>query len=60
MSIKPTGYCWNCGRVCEGLFCNEKHKAQWEKKQSTGAFGKGGRSVRNGKRDGYGLAGSTH
>lgn len=25
-NLKTTGFCWHCGRVCKGLFCNEKHK----------------------------------
>ena len=61
--IKETGYCWNCGRKCEGLFCvsendNDKCKQQYERKQDKGSFGRGGHSVRRGKKDNYGLAGS--
>ena len=50
--IEKTGYCWNCGKVCGELFCNEKCERQHIKKQDKGNL--------RGKRAGYGLAGSTH
>jgi len=52
MSIYETGFCWKCGKVCKGLFCNKKHQGQYEKKQAA--------EIMKGKRAGYGVAGSTH
>ena len=49
--IEPTGFCWKCGLPCEGLFCSEKHKEQYERKQERG--------VMKSKREGYGITGST-
>lgn len=51
-SLKITGFCWNCGKVCEGKFCNVKCQNQYERKMDT--------KIHKGKRGGYGLAGSTH
>jgi hypothetical protein len=56
--IEKTGYCWNCGRQCKELFCDKKCEEQYNKKQDKGSFGRGGHSVRIGKKDNYGLAGS--
>jgi hypothetical protein len=60
MNPYETGYCWNCGRRCAGLFCNPGCEKRYDKKQRDGSFGRGGHAVRRGKKDGYGLAGSTH
>lgn len=56
MALEPTGFCWNCGRqISEGLlFCPAPKKCenQYKKKQTAG--------IRQGKRAGYGAAGSMH
>jgi len=54
MMTKPpkTGFCWNCGRICKELFCNDKCKQKYELRQS--------RQVKQGKKAGYGITGSTH
>ena len=67
MSLQPTGYCWECGRVLvkritpvitlekEALFCNpavRKCQDKYERRQ--------GAQVKDSKKKGYGLAGSTH
>ncbi|MBU0959479.1 MAG: DUF2116 family Zn-ribbon domain-containing protein [Nanoarchaeota archaeon] len=31
--MKPTGWCWNCGKPCSNLFCNEKCEKSFERKQ---------------------------
>jgi hypothetical protein len=49
-------YTQNLGE--EGLFCNKKHEERFNRKQDKGSFGRGGHSVRRGKKDNYGLAGS--
>ena len=50
--LKPTGWCWRCGRVCEGLFCPKPKKCEdiYYRNQE--------RQILKGKRAGYGLAGS--
>ncbi len=61
--IYPCLSCWRCGRVIsKGLFCdnNGKCKSQYYKMRAEGTYGRGGHAVRNGKKDGYGLSGSTH
>ena len=51
--LEETGYCWLCGhQIKKGLFCNDKHKWQYERNQE--------KQIKKGKRAGYGLAGSTH
>ena len=55
MSLEVTGFCWGCGAVCQGLFCDPKKKKckeKYERKQVAG--------IMKGKRAGYGAAGSTH
>lgn len=56
MSLEPTGYCWKCGRpVGEGLLFHSKPKKceeLWKRDQD--------RQIRRGKKENYGLAGSTH
>ncbi len=72
MAISHTGFCWRCGKVIKNveaikiikigfdsfMFCCKKHQMQYDKMQDAGSFGRGGHSVRRGKKDGYGLAGS--
>ena len=52
MSIYETGFCWECGRICKGLFCSKKHEEKYCRKLES--------QIKKGKRAGYGLAGSTH
>lgn len=54
--MKKTGFCYNCGLVCEGLFCNPKCEKQYNRKTAL----QDAKQTRTGKRKGYGLAGSTH
>ena len=67
--LVKTGFCWKCGKVIKEpvfieigfdgyLFCCKKHQKQYER--NIGHYGRGGHTVRDGKKDGYGLAGSTH
>ncbi len=50
--MKETGFCWRCGKVIKkGLFCNKKCEYQYNKEQE--------RYIHEGKRRGYGAAGST-
>ena len=51
-NLYPTQWCWNCGRPCKNLFCNDKCKHKYEIGQQ--------KYTHDGKRRGYGLAGSTH
>ena len=54
LGINPTGFCWKCGRqIKEGeLFCNQKHREQFLRQRKA--------QEHTGKKDNYGLAGSTH
>lgn len=56
MKIEPTGFCWECGLPAMGLFCRDVCRRKWERKEKKRQED----AVRNGKRRGYGLAGSTH
>jgi len=50
---KETGFCYKCGRVVKvGLFCNDKCAGQYSRAQE--------RKIIKGKKQSYGLAGSTH
>ena len=51
-NLEITGFCWYCGKVCEGKFCNVKHQILYERKIDA--------QVLKGKRAGYGLKGSCH
>ena len=51
-----TGWCHHCGRVTVGVFCRLRCRRGWEITQRVEER----RVVRRGKREGYGLAGSTH
>ena len=54
--MEPSGWCWACGRVCAGLFCDAKCQRRYER--ALAVIEK--RIVRRGRRNGYGAAGSTH
>jgi hypothetical protein len=58
MSIEPTGFCWNCGRMLlnrTDLFC-----PKWERKCEASYQKEQNRQIKKGKRAGYGATGSTH
>ena len=54
--LRPTGFCWKCGRACTGLFCNDRCLAAYTRTKAA----QDNREIRRGKRAGYGPAGSTH
>ena len=55
--MELTGFCWACGRACPGrLFCNETCKRRNDREAAANEK----RVVRKGKREGYGIGGSTH
>ena len=63
MTPTPTGWCWGCGRALDvglatfqALFCRLQCERRWERDQN--ALEK--QVVRKGKREGYGVGGSTH
>lgn len=56
MELEVTGFCWNCGRACDGLFCDPRCRLRHERKAAI----QENRQTRKGKRAGYGAAGSTH
>jgi hypothetical protein len=51
--LEITGYCWNCGRQCNDLFCNNKGccKKAYERRQAIQ------NKVKSGKRANYGVTG---
>jgi hypothetical protein len=54
MSIYKTGFCWECGKICEGLFCLKPKKCAEKYQRKLDG------QIKKSKREGYGLAGSTH
>jgi hypothetical protein len=54
--IEVTGYCWYCGKACSGLYCDKRHEELYKKRQTRDRD----HYTFNGKREGYGLRGSTH
>lgn len=33
MNLEQTGFCWKCGKICKGLFCDKKHEEQYNRAQ---------------------------
>lgn len=55
MSIYETGFCWECGAIIkQGLFCLKPKKCAEKHQRKTDS------AIKKSKREGYGLAGSTH
>ena len=55
-NLEITGFCWACGLSCSKIFCNDKCARRYKREQRA----EENRVVRKGKREGYGIAGSTH
>ena len=56
MQMNKTGFCYGCGLSCEDLFCNKKCESKYKRmKQADVRL-----QVKEGKRKGYGIKGSTH
>ena len=53
---EPTGWCWGCGRRCVGSFCKPTCQRAYARSQQLQTD----RSIKRGKRSGYGATGSTH
>jgi len=49
--LEVTGFCYNCGRICKKLFCDEKCFKAYERKQAQQ------NKVKTGKRANYGVTG---
>ena len=57
---EPTGFCWACGRQLPLgrllLWCHAKCQRRYEREEAANEK----RVIRKGKREGYGIGGSTH
>ena len=51
MELEITGFCWKCGLPCKDLFCNDKCKKAYERKEQRIL------TKRHGKRENYGVKG---
>jgi hypothetical protein len=63
--MEQTGFCWGCGRPCEGLFCRDVrgktvYASKCQRTYENVVQREQERGIKRGKRAGYGVAGSTY
>lgn len=56
MKPEKTGFCWGCGGETKKIYCSSKCERDY--KRSMAQADK--MQIRRGKREGYGVGGSTH